>query len=45
MVKVSDIVKLKKPDELSSRYGKAFEKAVLVLLKEKDNATAMRAFN
>ena len=44
MVKVSDIIKLEKPNELSSRYDKAFEKAVLVLLKEKDNAAAMRAF-
>ena len=44
MVKVSDIIRLKKPDVLSSRYGKAFEKAVLVLLKEKDVAVAMRTF-
>jgi len=44
MVKVSDIIRLKKPDVLSSRYGKAFEKAVFVLLKEKDVAAAMRTF-
>jgi hypothetical protein len=44
MVRLSDIIKLEKPDVLSSRYGKAFEKAVLVLLKEKDVAVAMRAF-
>jgi len=44
MVKLSDIIKLEKPDVLSSRYGKAFEKAVLVLLKDRDAAAAMRTF-
>jgi hypothetical protein len=44
MAKLSDIVRLKPPDALSSRYGKAFEKAVFVLLKEKDAAAAMRTF-
>jgi hypothetical protein len=44
MARLSDILKIEKPDALSSRYGKAFEKAVLVLLKEKDTAVAMRTF-
>ena len=44
MVKLSDILKIERPDALSSRYGKAFEKAVLVLLNKKDTATAMRTF-
>jgi hypothetical protein len=44
MVKVSDIVRISPPDILSSRYGKAFEKAVLTLLKSKDTAVAMRTF-
>jgi hypothetical protein len=44
MAKLSDILKIEQPDVLSSRYGKAFEKAVLVLLKTKDAATAMRTF-
>jgi hypothetical protein len=44
MVRLSDIVRLEKPDALSSRYGKAFEKAVLVLLKARDAAAAMRTF-
>jgi hypothetical protein len=44
MVKLSDILKIQPADILSSRYGKAFEKAVLVLLKEKDAAVAMRTF-
>ncbi len=44
MVKVSDIIRLKKPDILSSRYGKAFEKAVFILLKGKDTAAAIRTF-
>jgi hypothetical protein len=44
MAKLSDIVRLKPPDALSSRYGKAFEKAVFALIKEKDVADAMRAF-
>ncbi len=43
-VRISDIVKLEKPDALSSRYGKAFEKAVLVLLKARDAAVAIRTF-
>jgi hypothetical protein len=44
MAKLSDILKLKEPDVLSSRYGKAFEKAVLVLLKARDTAATMRTF-
>jgi hypothetical protein len=44
MAKLSDIVRLKPPDALSSRYGKAFEKAVFALIKTKDTAAAMRAF-
>ena len=44
MVKLSDVLRIEKPDALSSRYGKAFEKAVLVLLNKKDTATAMRTF-
>jgi hypothetical protein len=44
MVKLSDILKLKEPDVLSSRYGKAFEKAVFILLKTKDVGAAMRTF-
>jgi len=44
MVKLSDILKIKQPDVLSSRYGKAFEKAVLILLKTKDVGVAMRTF-
>jgi len=44
MVKLSDVLKIKRPDALSSRYGKAFEKAVLVLLNKKDTAAAMRTF-
>ena len=44
MVKLSDILKIERPDALSSRYGKAFEKAVLVLLNKKDTAAAMRTF-
>jgi hypothetical protein len=44
MVKLSDILKIKQPDVLSSRYGKAFEKAVFVLLNKKDTAAAMRTF-
>ena len=43
-VRISDLVKLEKPDALSSRYGKAFEKAVLVLLKARDAAVAIRTF-
>jgi len=44
MVKVSDVVKIAPPDALSSRYGKAFEKAVLALLQSKDIVVAMRTF-
>ena len=43
-VRISDIVRLEKPDALSSRYGKAFEKAVLVLLKARDAVVAIRTF-
>jgi hypothetical protein len=44
MVKLSDILKIEQPNVLSSRYGKAFEKAVFTLLKTKDVAVAMRTF-
>jgi hypothetical protein len=44
MVKLSDILKIQPADILSSRYGKAFEKAVFVLLKTKDVGVAMRTF-
>jgi hypothetical protein len=44
MAKLSDILRIKQPDVLSSRYGKAFEKAVLILLKTKDVGVAMRTF-
>jgi hypothetical protein len=44
MVKLSDLLEMKKPDALSSRYGKAFEKAVLALIKTRDTAIAMRTF-
>jgi hypothetical protein len=44
MAKLSDVLKIERPDALSSRYGKAFEKAVLVLIKTRDTAVAMRAF-
>jgi hypothetical protein len=44
MVKLSDILRIKPADVLSSRYGKAFEKAVFTLLKTKDAAVAMCAF-
>lgn len=43
-VRLSDLMKLEKPDKLSSRYGKAFEKAVLTLIKAKDTVTAFRTF-
>jgi len=43
-VRISDIVRLEKPDALSSRYGKAFEKAVLALLKARDAVAAIRTF-
>ncbi len=44
MVRLSEILKIEGPDALSSRYGKAFEKAVFVLLKTRDIGAAMRAF-
>jgi len=44
MVRLSEILKIEGPDALSSRYGKAFEKAVFVLLKEKDIGISMRTF-
>jgi len=44
MVRLSEILKIEGPDALSSRYGKAFEKAVFILLKEKDIVAAMRTF-
>ena len=44
MVKLSDILKIERPGVLSSRYGKAFEKAALVLINKKDAAVAMRTF-
>ncbi len=44
MVKLSDILKIERPDILSSRYGKAFERAVFTLLKTRDIGAAMRTF-
>jgi hypothetical protein len=44
MVKLSSLLRIREPDVLSSRYGKAFEKAVLILLKARDAAVAMRTF-
>jgi hypothetical protein len=44
MVRLSEILKIERPDALSSRYGKAFEKAVFVLLKTRDIGAAMRTF-
>jgi hypothetical protein len=44
MVRLSTLLRIKQPDVLSSRYGKAFEKAVFILLREKDTASAMRTF-
>jgi hypothetical protein len=44
MVKLSDVLKIKRPDALSSRYGKAFEKAVFALMKRKDAVVAMNTF-
>ena len=44
MVRLSEILKIEGPDALSSRYGKAFEKAVFVLLKTRDRGAAMRTF-
>ncbi|RFA96850.1 hypothetical protein [Pyrobaculum aerophilum] len=42
--RLSDLIKLEKPDALSSRYGKAFERAVLALIKAKDSVAALRTF-
>jgi hypothetical protein len=42
--KLSDFIRLPKPDDLSSRYGKAFERAVLTLLTEKDAVAALKTF-
>ncbi|MFP3252380.1 MAG: hypothetical protein RXO32_11720, partial [Thermoproteus sp.] len=42
--KLSDFLALPRPDDLSSRYGRAFERAVLMLLKAKDAVAALRAF-
>ena len=44
MVRLSEILKIEGPDALGSRYGKAFEKAVFVLLKTRDIGAAMRTF-
>jgi hypothetical protein len=44
MVRLSEILKIEGPDALSSRYGKAFERAVFTLLKTKDVVNAMRVF-
>jgi len=43
-MRLSDLIRLEKPDLLSSRYGKAFEKAVLILIKAKDSVAAIRTF-
>jgi len=43
-LRLSDALGLPKPDELSSRYGRAFERAVLMLLKAKDAVAALKAF-
>lgn len=43
-MRLSDVLGLPKPDELSAKYGRAFERAVLVLLKAKDAVAALRAF-
>ncbi|ABP51389.1 MULTISPECIES: hypothetical protein [Pyrobaculum] len=42
--RLSDLIRLEKPDALSSRYGKAFEKAVLALIKARDAVVALRTF-
>jgi len=44
MVRLSEILKIEGPNALSSRCGKAFEKAVFVLLKTRDIGAAMRTF-
>ncbi|KUO85663.1 hypothetical protein B7L68_04140 [Thermoproteus sp. CP80] len=43
-LRLSDALGLPKPDELSSRYGRAFERAVLMLLKAKDAVAALKTF-
>jgi hypothetical protein len=43
-LRLSDLLKLQSPDSASSLYGRAFERAVLILIKVKDVAAAMRAF-
>lgn len=43
-LRLSDALGLPKPDEVSSRYGRAFERAVLILLKAKDTVAALRTF-
>ncbi|AEA13503.1 hypothetical protein TUZN_2045 [Thermoproteus uzoniensis 768-20] len=43
-LRLSDALGLPKPDELSSKYGRAFERAVLILLKAKDAVSALRTF-
>jgi hypothetical protein len=43
-LRLSDALGLPKPDELSSKYGRAFERAVLILLKAKDAVFALRTF-
>ncbi|MFN3804364.1 MAG: hypothetical protein ACK4SY_04860 [Pyrobaculum sp.] len=43
-LRLSDVIKLERPDSLSSRYGKAFEKAVLALIKARDSVAAFRTF-
>ncbi len=43
-LRLSDALGLPKPDELSSKYGRAFERAVLILLKAKDAVAALRTF-
>jgi len=40
MVRLSEILKIEGSDALGLRYGKAFEKAVLVLLKTRDIGAA-----
>nr|KJR72856.1 MAG: hypothetical protein TU35_09305 [Thermoproteus sp. AZ2] len=44
MPKLSDLLELPEPDSLSAKYGKAFEHAVLVLLRTKDSVAAAKAF-
>jgi hypothetical protein len=42
--RLSDLIRLEKPDAWSSRYGKAFEKAVLTLIRARDAVAAIRTF-